>query len=334
MRVFKEHSQEEVTVPPTISHSMGASSPVLVSEAGKSSGYIMSSSQNGSLAQEEEYKLEYWGRHEVPPPSSGNTDQVVFIDTLVAKLRESRESRESSSALSKLRSKKRSFGSRFGRSSTAKTPAVEPGCSTSQVDSDPRHGCSTGQVDSDPIRHVAAGSVESLSDADSCPTHKAGSAHSSSSEGGDAGTPITITAASPPPDEGEEEGEGHSPQDPADHHSSCHQMVHPELSDRLRPNSSSDFDTIPELANLKSSTEFQALSLKDTLSGSASVQRVKLLFSGVSVLVFPQHSDQIILKKSIRNIACCAQVSPLTTPTHCLPLLHAMHSRAGRRPSL
>lgn len=322
MTEFKEHSQEEVSVPPTISYNL--SSPLLMD--GKSSGYIMSRSQNGSLPRREEYKLEYWGRYEVHPPASRNTDQVELIDSLVAKLREVPSS--AGSTLSKFRTKKRSFGSRFMSRSSAAKVGVE------DVDS----VANAGQV---------AGSMEPL-DAKSSPSQTRPCR--SNSEGQD-GLDITVTAASPTPDE--EEGSSTSPEDPADHHSSCPQMTastnptsqttnpadhhllshdapnpadHQDtpnpanqlslqgtiipanaskLNDRVRTESSG-FDTIPELANLKSSSEFQALSLQGT---HGAVQKVRLLFSGVSVMVYLQHSEQIILKKSIQNIACCAQVS-------------------------
>lgn len=315
MREFKEHSEEEVTVPPTISHNLSSSSPLPVDD--KSSGYIMSRSLNGSFPRQEEYKLEYWGRYEVPPPASGTSDQVVLIDTLVAKFREA--------AGTKIRPKKRSFGSRFMyRNSSAKVSAAEG--AGSPVDAD----------------------KSSLGDAKdtSCPQAKNPRNIPEKQD-----IPITFTLPSPTgeeePEEEEGEGEGGSlrgastsPEDPADHHSSCHQTTDPhssghqttssanlanhhsschelavttptELTSTAEPNGrirteSTDFDTLPELANLKGSSEFQALSLKKS---SGSVQPVRLLFSGVSVLVYPHQSQEVILKKSIQHIACCAQVS-------------------------
>lgn len=310
MTEFKEHSQEEVAVPPTINHSLSSSSsPSPVDN--KSSGYIMSRSH--ALPRQEEYKLEYWGRFEVPPPASGNTDQVVLIDTLVAKFREVPSS--AGTTLTKFRTKKRSFGSRFMRSSTTKVSSA--GLEETESPSANADSMESLSSDASPI-------LPRDGRTDASPTLPRDGR--SNSEGKD--IPITFTAASPTLEEEGEEGDepsprepSTSPEDPADqhslcmqttnqttHHSSCHELTTPtntaEPNGRVRT-VSSDFDTLPELANLKGSSEFQALSLGSTHG----VQKVRLLFSGVSVVVYPQHSQQIILKKSIQNIACCAQVS-------------------------
>lgn len=311
MTEFKEHSQEEVTVPPTISHNLSSSSSPSPVDS-KSSGYIMSRSH--SLPRQEEYKLEYWGRYEVPPPASGSTDQVVLIDTLVAKFREVPGS--AGTTLTKFRTKKKSFGSRFMRNSTTKVSSSA--------------GVEELEPPSSNVGH--AGSMECLS-SDTSPSQPSNDASPilprdgrSNSEGQD--IPITFTAVSPTLEEEREElsprEPSTSPEDPADHHSLCMQTTsqtliadHHSLCHELttptnaaEPNGrvrtvSSDFDTLPELANLKGSSEFQALSFRSRNT----VQKVLLLFSGVSVVVYPQNSQQIILKKSIQNIACCAQVS-------------------------
>lgn len=309
MTEFKEHSQEEVAVPPTISYNLSSSSPLHVD--GKSSGYIMSRPQNGSLPRQEEYKLEYWGRYEVPSPASGSKDQVEFIDTLVAKFREA-----AGITLGKVHPKKRSFGSRFmNRNSSSKVSVGGVEGAESPVDT-------TGT------------SLDALKDV----REEENSSHERQD------IPVTFTAASPTGEEGEgssQRGSSTSPEDPADHHSSCRQIASPvhissddqssdqptapanladhhssghQLTPSSEPNGrvrteSSDFDTLPELANLKGSSEFQALSLKKGSARGVSVQHVRLLFSGVTVFVYPQMSQQIILKKSIQNIACCAQVS-------------------------
>ena len=361
MTEFKEHSQEEVTVPPTINHNMTSSSPSPMD--GKSSGFIMSRSH--SFPRQEEYKLDYWGRFEVSPPASGNIDQVVLVDTLVAKYRD-----ELGSSGSKFRSKKRSFGSRFMRSSTTKVSSsigvegAEVGLeslSDTSLKGSPRDSPSDSPSQA---RH----SPSQLSEPGDSPVLLRDSRRNS--DGQD--IPITFTAASPTHEEGEEgEGSSHrepstSPEDPADHHSMCIQascdqtatshdqtatshdqtatshdqtatshdqtatshdqtatshdqttmsLVVNHRSELATPTNAaepngrvrsvtSDFDTLPELANLKGSTEFQALSLK----GAHTVQKVRLLFSGVSVVVYLQQSQQIVLKKLIQNIACCAQV--------------------------
>lgn len=272
MTEFKVHSHGEVAVPPTITHNSNSFSSLPAD--GKSSGYIMSS-LSGSLPREEEYKLEYWGQHQVPPPSS---DQVELIDDLVSKFREVMSN--SGMAHSKFRTKKRSFGSRFKtKTSTPKLPSLE-------------------SVDSD----LSAGSVDSLGEA---------GRQAVSLDSQDVG--CILTPASPVLHESctQPEPLSASLEDPADFHSSCHQNILPVVDGRSRTESS-DFDTIPELANLKSSTEFQALSLQDGSGGEMVVknQKVRLIFTGVSVLVVTSgNTENVVLKKPIRQIACCAQVS-------------------------
>ena len=274
MTEFKEHAQEEVTVPPTITHNHST-----VAEDGnaadmKSSGFIMSSLHNGGLPREEEYKLEYWGRYEVPAPASSNTDQVMIIDTLVSKYRDA--------MFGKFRSKKRSFGAKF---SVRKDPAKSlPNVS------------STEAVDS--LSTVSSTSLES--EGDSPAQHKAKGSNDSSDS---SDISITLTPSSPPPVPTSEGDSSVSPEDPADHHTSMKQ------SNPVNHSESSDFDTLPELASLKSTTEFQALSLKGSAEGLRSPQKVRLLFSGTNVVVVTDQTEDIVLRKSIRNIACCAQVS-------------------------
>ena len=65
---------------------------------------------------------------------------------------------------------------------------------------------------------------------------------------------------------------------------------------------SSEFDTLPELANLKDTLAFQALSLTQHL-------KVKLMFSGLTVAMVSEQGEEQILNLNVRNISCCAQVS-------------------------
>ena len=62
---------------------------------------------------------------------------------------------------------------------------------------------------------------------------------------------------------------------------------------------SSEFDTLPELANLRSTLAFQALSLK----------KIKLMFSGLTVTMVTEQGEEQILNLNVRSISCCAQVS-------------------------
>lgn len=64
----------------------------------------------------------------------------------------------------------------------------------------------------------------------------------------------------------------------------------------------SEYDTLPELANLKDSYAFQALSLTQN-------HRVKLVFSGLTVVIFSERGGEQLLNLHLRNISCCAQVS-------------------------
>ena len=66
----------------------------------------------------------------------------------------------------------------------------------------------------------------------------------------------------------------------------------------------SEFDTLPELANLRDSYAFQALSLTQN-------QRVKLVFSGLTVVIFSECGGEQLLNLHLRNISCCAQVSTI-----------------------
>lgn len=273
MTEFKEHAQEEVAVPPTITHNHSTVAEDTNTADMKSSGFIMSSLHSGGLPREEEYKLEYWGRYEVPAPASSNSDQVMIIDTLVSKYRDA--------MFGKFRSKKRSFGAKF---SVRKDPAKSLA-----------NAASTEAVDS--LSTVSSTSLES--DGDSPAQHKAKGSYDSSDS---SDISITLTPSSPPPSEGDSSV---SPEDPADQHTSVKQ------NNTVNHSESSDFDTLPELASLKSTTEFQALSLKGPADGGGvqSPQKVRLLFSGTNVVVVTEQTENVLLRKSIRNIACCAQVS-------------------------
>lgn len=301
MQRFKQHAQEEVVVPPTITHNHSAASLGPSSTDVKSSGYIMSSS-GGALPREEEYKLEYWGRYEVPSPASSTIDQVVIIDTLVSKYREAAN-------LVKFRGKKRSFGSKFmrNRGQLESSESVVGTASLTSLTSTPSLTSVTSMTD------ATNPSVEGDSSASSSPKK---SRHST--DGSDnSDVSITLTPSSPPPTISLPDGGGvacdgsTSPEDPSDQHTSCNQTLS-QSSEATRPRpESSDFDTIPELRDLKTSTEFQALSLKPEATPSSTVQtqqKVRLLFSGVNVMVVTEQTEHVILKKSIRNIACCAQV--------------------------
>ena len=62
---------------------------------------------------------------------------------------------------------------------------------------------------------------------------------------------------------------------------------------------SSSFDTLPELATLKDTYAFQALSQN---------QKVKLVFSGLTVAMLSEQGGEQLLNLHVRNISCCAQV--------------------------
>ena len=288
MAGFKEHAQEEIAVPPTVTHNHHASSANI-----KSSGYIMSShSDPFPQGAGEEYKLEYLGKYEVPPPATSSSDQVKIIDSLVAKVREGMAVSDGSQS-SKTRSRIKSFGAKLKRSSVTTKPPL-PTTGTDHVDSE-SIACSNAVSD------VAGG------------TQDTGSISSTSSEQQmQAGSDVSITLTSSSPEErAADNSDGDiptSPDDPADQHTAYKQSS-PDFSTKDRQVSeSTDFDTIPELVNLQTSSEFQALSLKVGSNKPFQNQKVRLTFSGVSVVVVTEEMGEIVLKKSIRTVACCAQV--------------------------
>ena len=65
-----------------------------------------------------------------------------------------------------------------------------------------------------------------------------------------------------------------------------------------------DYDVLPDLDNLRSTPEFQALGQLSDLPH----QKVRVVFSGFCVSVLLEESGELLLKRSIRTIACCAQV--------------------------
>ena len=66
-----------------------------------------------------------------------------------------------------------------------------------------------------------------------------------------------------------------------------------------------EYDTLPELESLQHSPEFQALRHPLELP----VKAVKLVFSGLSVSIVSRQSRELLLRRTIRTIACCGQVS-------------------------
>ena len=66
-----------------------------------------------------------------------------------------------------------------------------------------------------------------------------------------------------------------------------------------------EYDVLSDLDNLRSTPEFQALGRLSDLPN----QKVKLVFSGLCVSVFLEQSGEQLLKRTIRTIACSAQVS-------------------------
>lgn len=271
MAKFKQHAQEEVAVPPTVTHNFSSSSSFGSAEHAQSAGFILTHHPStASQPKGEEYKLEYYGRHEVPPPATATSDQVEIIDSLVSKISDGGHKR----------SKKLNFRLRKrANSKTAPTVGVDT------VDGDHINDSTTNSSSS---------SLTVVSDVSII--IKSGVSPTEHSEGG--------------VESGEELPS--SPLDPADQHCSCSQPLK-IANGHLKHHSSdsADFDTLPELANLESSTEFQALSLKTAEGWPVISQKVRLMFSGVSVVVLTEHTNEIILKKSIRNIACCAQVSAM-----------------------
>ena len=78
------------------------------------------------------------------------------------------------------------------------------------------------------------------------------------------------------------------------------------VQEETKRSDSMEFDTIPELPSLQDTLEFKALSEGSPLLLPS--EKVKLIFSGLSVMLVSEKSGERIMKKSIRYVACCAQV--------------------------
>ena len=296
MTQFKQHAREEVSVPSTLANSSTGADV-------KPSGYIISSAHSGTLSQaDEEYRLEYMGRHEVASPATASSDQVQIIDSLVSKIREAMV------ASGKARSKKKSLGSRLrGKANTSKSSLV----SSESVDQDGRDNVTTNSLVSDSVSIAfSSAGMQNLSDNNLEGTRPL----EQEPDPGDVS--IILTRSSP--DEGNKVHRDISlPDDHGDQHSSCRQTPpNSDKKEKEKVSESSDFDIIPELANLKTSTEFQALSLKTDASSIIVNKKVRLVFTGVSVVVLTEETGDTILKKSIKSIACCAQVTSLFKSNH------------------
>ncbi len=280
MLKFKVHAHEEVSIGSTICRDKISDLPMT------SSGLIFSSSlrhhppDSKTRAQplgDLEYSAQFLGKFEVPPPSSSKDTQVQTIDKLVVKLKETHQLKMSKGkkGLSSLWRGKLTSSSL--RSSSTET--VSPSSSSSLRSS------STETVSPEGDKQLR--------------------------------TNLSVDSQPPPPVfsiTGENGSTGHVQNGGVTKQISEQEIASQVNDGTMSPNDeyrresvtseiSMDFDTIPELSSLQDTPVFQSL-----CGSQATSQRVRLVFSGMVVMLVCQETGERLLKKSIRNIACCAQV--------------------------
>lgn len=316
MAQFKQHVKEEVIIPATINSSSDSTSSIASSSiksdssaapVPKSSGYIMSlqhkhpSEEGGSgqqTTQGDSHKLIYLGNYEISSPAVTGDGQVQIIDSLVARVREVIAAEVNLQRKSSL--KKRSIGARLRSRSVSNnksspplgvkpsvTKSSPPLCRESSSSSDGSHGSSEQQQQAQPgARVIDISVVPPMS-----PTE----------------VQLDNAADLCPPSNGDELINREEFQEGESQLFTSSQM--PTSAQPRKISENADFDTIPELVNLQKSTEFQALSSSLTLGkAKPSSIKVRLMFSGVHVVVVAEESNDVLIKESIKTIACCAQV--------------------------
>ena len=239
------------------------------------------------------YRLVYLGSYKIPPPAATGDGQVQIIDSLVGRVRESMATQTSRMGLFHSK-KKRSIGALRKRKSGNRSLDSE---STLSKSSPPLIRSSTCD-DSHCSRE------EQLS-----PQLKQGhstpdiSVHSPTSP-----TYGLSDGAAASGDFFHDQEEGPEKEWPS--RTSSHKST---LLQTHTVSENAGFDTIPELVNLQNSSEFQALSSNQKLQKEGSHTKpssikVQLVFSGVHMVVIAEDSSQVLFKKSIKTIGCCAQV--------------------------
>ena len=301
MSKFKVHAREEVSIGSTISRDKISDLPMT------SSGLIFSSSlkhhppdnktQTKTLG-DSEYSAQFLGKYEVPPPSSSKDTQVQTIDKLVVKLKENYQLKMSKG--------KKGFGWRgklaSSSSSSLRSYSADNGDSvTAEGDkhvSVSRSRSNTSDVSQPPpppVFSITGENGHSIDGHVQTTEHVQTTGHV---RNGGVSRQISEQEISDQVDVGtvpeisDQVDVGTVP---------CEDLRHDSVTSDI----SMEFDTIPELSSLQDTPVFQSLCGPPPLSS----QRVRLVFSGMVVMLVCQETGERVLKKSIRNIACCAQVN-------------------------
>ena len=303
----------------------------------RSSAYVMSLNGDGvdigaagsrssgkPPVQGDTYKLVYLGKSKIPSSVTTGSDQVKIIDTLVVKAREALAAR--SNVQGKQGPRKKSIGSRLRGRNTKSSPPISRTQSFGKS-SPPISRTQSFGKSSPPISRTQSFGKSSppisktQSFGKSSPVKRVRS--SSDGEQGDMekqeedrGHNISLL----PPGKAEEalsksamlNGNRRKVRDEVDVAAS----VSASSSRVSRTLDNGEFDTIPELGNLQRSLEFQALSgmhnedHMNTMDKNTVNIKVQLNFTGVHVVVVAEETSEVLFKKSIKTIACCAQVGP------------------------
>ena len=345
MDKFKQHAKREVSVGSTVSRSATppddtkkSSGLIFAPPSQKTAAASKSLRGSGEDKLLCEYHLEYIGKFEVPSPSSSNVAQIETVDNIVAKLKENQKNSHGHLTVqSKGKPKKRSFTSMLkgiGKSSGKDSDSVDgiaaSNSASSLLDDDDEttsplaaneHSASSLSLHSqdgsstDISITVTTASPDLLTppmdvhrpmsqvDGDTKVTN-------GSERDGESSPSIPESRGQSPGDSGEGRQNGVEDNGTNGSVSGALDIVQNGKEDvdsgggvRATSNSvSSEFDTLPELASLKDSLGFQVLSLTQN-------QRVKMVFSGLTVAMFSERGEEQLLNISIRNIPCCAQVS-------------------------
>jgi len=277
MKKFKLHAQEEVSVGSTISHGKASDLPT------ESSGLIFSSSTKhhppDSAPQGKEgseFTVQFLGKFEVPSPSTGTDTQVQTIDKIVTKLKETylndKRTAKSKKGLG-TRLKEKLAATKYGSHLVPGSEGVDSG-PLSQEEDDVLYSSSDPSLHSQDSESDVSIRVTTIS-----PDLPIVSAADEAINGGDESNSLKIRKDS-------------------------EQSISTTLDVSF---DTFDFDTIPELSSLQDSAMFQSLSQPHMLPS----KRVVLVLSGMTVVLKSEDGNERLLKKSIRNIACCGQVLSL-----------------------
>ena len=296
MNHFKQHAKEEISLQAPVSDHAHTTRPHDNTLMGGSSAYVLSLCGEGGteLGGKQEtsgkppirgdtYKLVFLGKYQMPMPVNTGSVQVELIDVLVAKVKEALAARATNSQPGV----RKSIGSRL----LGRTSKPSPFLRRSSV----------GKPQGDSDRRASAGD-------------QGGQIGRSR---GKEGTGCDDILSSSAPSSMSERRSRKSREKEEDKSSRSGEEQDPVRLSAARTHENGDFDIIPELGNLQQSEEFRALSGAAATSDSLEMNnvekctvnvRVLLHFTGSNVLAVAEESTNLVFKKSIKTIACCAQV--------------------------